>query len=110
MYALIFISVSTIMQIQLLVPSITSQLCWSMWLKIAGSFYKSLSTMLTSWRNLHYKSPKEMKYFKKYAKTCQPLTFGAPGVFTIKRLTVLTFSMNVFKGTFKAVLALRRAK
>ncbi|OXA53964.1 hypothetical protein Fcan01_10482 [Folsomia candida] len=97
-------------KMQLLVPSITSQLCWSIGLKIAGSFYKSLNAMLKSWRNLHHKSPEEMKYFKKYAKTCQPLTFGAPGVFTIKRLTVLTFSMNVFKGTFKAVLALRRAK
>ncbi|XP_035708041.1 uncharacterized protein LOC118435745 [Folsomia candida] len=93
---------------QLLTWSFTFQFGWTMGLEVVGRYAKMSKTTLMSWKNLHSVSKHEKKCFTKYAKTCQPLAFGAGGVFTVNRRTVLKFIRSTVKGTFKALLAIGR--
>ncbi|XP_035707804.1 uncharacterized protein LOC118435610 [Folsomia candida] len=95
-------------KIQLVIMSVMCMMAWTCGLEIIGRFHQMSITTLRSWENLMFRRVEEKKYFKKYAKTCQPLVVGLRGVFTIKRLTVLKFTRAVVKGTFKAVLTIGR--
>ncbi|OXA53957.1 hypothetical protein Fcan01_10485 [Folsomia candida] len=95
-------------KMQMFLWSFVFEFWWTVWLEVVGRFYKMSKTTLNSWKNVKSISKHEKKCFMKYAKTCQPLTFGARGVFTINRVTVLKFTRSVVKGTFKAMLAFGR--
>lgn len=106
---IIYLQVSkNYLQIQLVIMSVMCMMAWTCGLEIIGRFHQMSITTLRSWENLMFRRVEEKKYFKKYAKTCQPLVVGLRGVFTIKRLTVLKFTRAVVKGTFKAVLTIGR--
>jgi hypothetical protein len=76
-------------------------LFWLGVLDCGGRFYKLNRRSMLSWK-------KGGKYVSKFCKSCKPLGIGLEGTFIIKRLSVLKFLRAVVKGTFRALVALKK--
>ncbi|OXA54748.1 hypothetical protein Fcan01_10775 [Folsomia candida] len=97
-------------QAQLLAWAALFHVGWTAWLEVIGSYNHISKNTLSSWKNLKFLTKTEKTYFQKYAKSCHTLIIGKRGVFTIKKLSVLNFTMAVTKGTFRSLLTIGRRR
>lgn len=94
-------------QAVLFVWSIYTQSAWSLFLELGGRTAKQMEVTHKSWKRFPTKKTLERKYMNKFVKGHKPLKLGKPGMFTIKRLTMLKFLIATIKGTVKTVMTFR---
>jgi hypothetical protein len=81
---------------------------WVTVLEVCGKEYSMGMRVLKSWKYLKFQSSVEAKYFHKVKKTCPVIQIGLAGFFTVKRKTVLNFMKGISRGTFRALIALKK--
>jgi hypothetical protein len=82
---------------------------WIIVLEVCGKGHSIGKKVLKSWRNLKFQSSSEAKYFHKVRKSCPVIYFGAPNTFRIRRKTFLNFVKGISRGTFRALIALKKS-
>jgi hypothetical protein len=93
------------------VLSATSLVIMSFWvivLEVCGKEYSMGMRVLKSWKYLKFQSSVDAKYFHKVKKACPVIQIGMAGFFTVKRKTILNFMKGITRGTFRAVIALKK--
>jgi len=85
------------------------QTVWFTILTCGGLYHVHSGRTLKSWKYLKFSSKEEAKMISKFRKSCRPLGIGLVGYFISRRLTVLKFMRGVVRGTFRALLALKKA-
>lgn len=83
-----------------------AQTYWGIMLAVCGKIKLRHKHTVKSWKYFKCDSKLESKYLSKFRKATKPICVGEPGVFEIKRLTVLKFFRGIIKGTFRALLTI----
>lgn len=78
---------------------------WTVFLLTTSLVSTQGRRMLDSWKFLNW-SKAEMKYMKKFKKGCRPLGVRVGGFYCVKQINVLKYLHGIFRGTFRALLAL----
>lgn len=80
---------------------------WTWILELSGKYYIDSKRNIRSWKTFKGHGLFTAKVFRKWAKSCRPLSAGYDGLFEIRPKTVLKFLRSVATGTFKCLLALK---
>jgi hypothetical protein len=100
--------VSTVIKYILIYWSLFGMLAWLTFLSLAANVNTYGKSTIKSWKFLKVENKTERKYISKFAKSCKPMCWGKQGFILIRKKTVLKFIQGIVRGTFRAVIALKR--
>lgn len=78
-----------------------------LYLSFGGWFYKNSVRILEGWKALKLKNAIEMKCVAKFRRSCRPMYIGYPGVFKVRKVSVLTYCQGLLTGTSRLLVGLR---
>lgn len=90
--------------------SLVSTIGWGIILQFSGRIFELSKKTLNSWKsdNLFITRRRDVKYLMTFKKSCKPLRVGYGKYYNIKPVSVLTFLKGVVRGTFRAILTLKK--
>jgi len=94
----------------LLMGTIVSVAACGFTLQFGGWFSRNSIMLVKSWK-VYAILPETRKYYRRFMKSCRPLGFRAEeeyGQILLRSLTVLKFFQGAIRGTFRALLTLRK--
>ncbi|CAL8072494.1 unnamed protein product [Orchesella dallaii] len=81
---------------------------WSIFLSIAGNLFLTSKATLNSWKISYWTDKKSRLLMKKYKRSLKPLTIHGGSYFVIRPKSVLNFLRGTSRGTFRALVAVRK--
>ncbi|CAL8072492.1 unnamed protein product [Orchesella dallaii] len=89
--------------------SINCIIGWCIFLSLAGKLFTSTKATLGSWKFSQWPDKKTRMFMKRYKKSCQPYSIHVGKYMVVRPKSVLNFLRASSRGTFRALVALRKA-
>lgn len=80
---------------------------WTAFLLTGSYIFNQGKKITASWKYLDW-TRGDKKYMGKFKKGCRPLAIRVGGYFCVRKLSVLKFWQGIVRGTFRALLALKK--
>ena len=100
---------NTVTKAVLLLWTCAVLVAWITGLQFGGWMRLKSIQVLRSWYFYEW-SKADMKYMRRFQRSCKPLAIRVGKMYCIKRNSVLTFLRGIVRGTFRALLTLHKSK
>lgn len=80
---------------------------WITCLIMAAKFHFEILKTTKGWKYFKLMTKRERKYIGKFRKFCKPVYLGTPGLFRIKKVTILKFIQGIVRGAFRGLVTMK---